>query len=448
MISKISKGKGFRGLLMYVAGKQDAELIGGNVSSNPQDAAREMGALRQYSACKTPVWHCSLSLSPQDRHLTNEEFAELARKFLQKMGLEHNQYTVYRHTDKEHAHVHIVANRIDLSPEHKVWNAWRDIKRAREAKSELEVEYNLCQVPHNPQFARPEISRGQQEEARRTGTLPPKQYCAEAIANASKFGTVHDFIMSLRSNGIEAVPNISTTGKMNGFSFRFGKKHYKGSQLRCSWRELAPKLHYDAERDNEFLFSLVPEDKHPAATPTAEPKEPRRQYAIYTRREWEKMGGAKDSDYRRAYRMISSGYSLRDVAAELRLQAPNLTERQLERILYSAGRFWIERNREKVQWAYRPRRSIRFSNDPMIFLLEVLALLVGAAIKAGFRGIEEHRTRKQIDGIATELQEMAQFAEERAYQRMEREQAYEREERERENPLLSRALELSQERSR
>ena len=449
MISKISKGKGFRGLLMYVAGKQDAELIGGNVSSNPQDAAREMGALRQYSACKTPVWHCSLSLSPQDRHLTNEEFAELARKFLQKMGLEHNQYTVYRHTDKEHAHVHIVANRIDLSPEHKVWNAWRDIKRAREAKSELEVEYNLCQVPHNPQFARPEISRGQQEEARRTGTLPPKQYCAEAIANASKFGTVHDFIMSLRSNGIEAVPNISTTGKMNGFSFRFGKKHYKGSQLRCSWRELAPKLHYDAERDNEFLFSLVPEDKHPAATPTAEPKEPRRQYCIYSAREWKKMGGEKQSDYRRVYRMINSGYSLRDVAAEMRLQNPSMSDKKIEKILMSTGKYWIQNNQDRLNWAYNSRkRYIRFSNDPAVMLIEVLALLVSTAIRASIKNIEKHQTAKRIDGISQELKDMANYAENRALQR--REQAYEREREreERENPLLRHAREISLERSR
>ena len=322
MISKISKGRGFSGLLAYVSGKKGAEYLCGNVSENPGQAAREMGILRQYSQCKTPVWHCSLSLSPSDRHLTNAEFAALAEKFIAKMGLSANQYCVWRHQDKAHSHIHIIANRIGMDEKHSTWNAWRDIKRAREAKSELEVEYNLCQVPHNPQFGKPEIPRGQQEEARRTGTLPPKQYCAETIACAVQRGNVRDFIQTLKDNGIEAIPNISSTGKMNGFSFRFGRKQYKGSQLRCSWRELAPKLHYDAERDNEFLFSLVPEDKHPAATPTAEPKEPRRQYCIYSAREWEKMGGDKNSNYRRAYKMLDKRYSMKDVAQELRLQNP------------------------------------------------------------------------------------------------------------------------------
>ena len=276
MIAKISKGKGFGGVLAYVANKNGAEYITGNVSTNPRTAAREMGTLKQYSRCRNPVWHCSLSLSPADRQLSNDEFAELARKFLQKMGLGGHQFAVWRHNDREHAHIHIICNRISLDEKHTIWNAWQDVTRAREAKLQLEAEYDLTPVPHTPQFGKPEIPRGQQEEARRTGTLPPKQYCAEAIANASKFGTVHDFIMSLRSNGIEAVPNISTTGKMNGFSFRFGKKHYKGSQLRCSWSSLKNKINY-SEKDNEFLFALLPEDKRPTATKAAEPKETRRQ---------------------------------------------------------------------------------------------------------------------------------------------------------------------------
>ena len=452
MISKISKGKGFRGLLMYVAGKQDAELIGGNVSSNPQDAAREMGALRQFSACKTPVWHCSLSLSPQDRNLSSAEFAELAEKFLRKMGIENNQYTVYRHRDKEHAHIHIIVNRIGLDARHGTWNSWQDITRAREAKLQLEAEFGLQQVVHNPKFACPEVGRGQLEEAKRKRVIPSKEYVARAIAEATQRGNVKDFITYLNNQGVQAVPNISqTTGRMNGFSFVFGRRHYRGSQLRCAWRELAPRLNYNAEKDNEFLYSLLPQEKRP--TPTAEPKEPpRRQYCIYTAKEWELMGGTKNSDYRRAYRMISDGYSLKDVAQELQLQNPGLNSRQIEKILFSSGKFWIENNRQKLSWAYRPRRSVRFSSDPTIMLIEVLALLISAAIKAGFRGIEEHRTRKQIDGISRELEDMAHYAEERVQKK--REQAYRHEERagrereERENPILSHAREISAEMSR
>ena len=448
MIAKISKGKGFGGVLAYVANKNGAEYITGNVSTNPRTAAREMGTLKQYSRCRNPVWHCSLSLSPADRQLSNDDFGELARKFLQKMGLEHNQYTVYRHTDREHAHVHIVANRIDLSPEHKVWNAWQDVTRARKAKAELEAQFNLIAVPHNPQFATPDISRGQREEARRKGVIPSKQYVAEAIASAIQRGNVRDFVQSLRVNGIEAIPNIANTGKMNGFSFRFGKKHYKGSQLKCSWASLKDRIGYDAEKDNDFLYSLLPTEKQPSRA--AEPKEPpRRQYCIYSLREWEKMGGEKNSNYRRAYRMINEGYSLRDIAQELKLQSPQLSEKQLRNILLQSGEFWIMNNKNKLSWAYNTRRrSIRFSSDPTIMLIEVLALLISAAIKASIHGIEKHQTAKRINTLSEELESMANYAENKALQR-EQEYKREREEREeRENPLLTHAREMSSERSR
>lgn len=442
MISKISKGRGFSGLLAYVSGKKGAEYLCGNVSENPGQAAREMGTLKQYSRCRNPVWHCSLSLSPQDRHLTNEEFAELAEKFLQKMGLENHQFAVYRHTDKEHAHIHIIVNRIGLDARHGTWNSWQDITRAREAKLQLEAEFGLQQVAHNPKFACPEVGRGQLEEAKRKRVIPSKEYVARVTAEATQRGNIKDFITYLNNQGVQAVPNISTTGRMNGFSFVFGRRHYKGSQLRCAWRELAPRLNYNAEKDNEFLYSLLP-----AATPAAEP--PRRQYCIYSAREWEKMGGEKQSDYRRAYRMISDGYSLKDVAQELKLQNPTMKDKQLSKILTSSGRYWIENNKQKLSWAYRPRRSVRFSNDPMIFLLEVLALLVMAALRAGLRGVEKHQTAKRINTLSEELESMANYAEERAQKKREQEYKREREEREREeNPLLSHARELSLERSR
>lgn len=452
MISKISKGRGFKGVIAYVSGKPGAEYIGGNVSENPKRAAREMGVLRRYSPCRSPVWHCSLSLSPEDKQLSNMEFLELAEKFLQKMGLENNQYTIYRHTDREHAHIHIICNRIGSNQNHVVWNAWQDIKRAREAKAELEAEFDLTPVPHNPRFATPEISRGEAEEARRKGVMPSKRYVAEAIAIAAGRSNVRDFVKSLNSQGVQVIPNISqSTGRMNGFSFLFGKRHYKGSQLRCSWKELSERLGYSPERDNAFLFSLVPEDKRSHKTEGARVQAPRQERTIYTSAEWHHMGGEKDSNYKRAYRMINSGYSLKDVAQELKLHNPTMSEQQLRRILYSSGKHWIENNRDKLAWAYNSRRRyIRFSQDPAIMLLQVLALLVGAAVKSILRGIEERHTTRKIDSLSQELREMRSYSEKKALKRlhMMMEQQEREREPERENLLLQHTREMSIERSR
>ena len=450
MISKISKGKGFRGLLMYISQKSSAEYLCGNVAENPHDAAVEMGALRQYSRCKTPVWHCSLSLSPQDRQLSNVEFAALAEKFIVKMGLSANQYCVWRHNDKAHSHIHIVANRICLSEKHEVWNSWQDIKRAREAKTELEHEFNLIETPYNPQFATPDIPRGQREEARRRGVMPSKQYVAEAIASAALTSNIREFVKSLNAQGIQTIPNISQTGRMNGFSFAFGKRHYKGSQLRCSWKELSERIHYSPDQDNEFLLSLLPEEKRPNRIEETRWQEPRRERTIYTSAEWQYMGGEKDSDYKRAYQMITDGYSIRDVAQELRRHNPNIPEKQLRWILYSSGKLWIENNTDKLAWAFNSRRRyIRFSQDPTVMLLQVLALLISAAVKVVIQGIEEHQAERRIYSLSRELMEMRDYAEKKAMQRLHRLERQERERMtERDSLLLAHARERSLERSR
>lgn len=448
MISKITKGSGFKGVLMYIAGKPGAEHIGGNVSQNPKEAAREMGILRQYSECKTPVWHCSLSLAPEDRQLTNKEFAEIGERFLEKIGLTNHQYTIFRHSDRAHSHIHIVVNRVDLSPKHQTWNAWQDVKRAREAKNQIEQEYCLQVVKHNPQFACPEISRGEQEKARRTRTIPAKQYVAKAIATASQTANVRAFVKSLNDNGITAVPNISNTGRMCGFSFVCGKQHYKGSQLRCAWKELSARLNYSPEQDNEFLVSLLPTDKQPLERITTERERPRRQYCIYTIREWKLMGGEKNSNYKRAYTMLNNRYSLKDIAQELRLQNPHITERQLNQILTQTGKLWIDNNLDKLEWAYHSRRrSFYFSSDPAVMLLEVLALLIGVAVRAGLRSIEKHQTAKQMEGLSEELRAMANYAESKARQRIERD-AMRHEQKPCKNLLLEHAWEMSMERSR
>ena len=125
---------------------------------------------------------------------------------------------------------------------------------------------------------------------------------------------------------------------------------------------------------------------------------------LSTHAEWLHMGGEGNSDYKRAYKMITEGYSMKDTAKELRLQTPNITEKQLQKILLRAGELWINNNRNKLLWAYNSRRRyIRFSQDPAVMLLQVLVLLVGAAVKAILRDIEERHTERQIDSSAKNL---------------------------------------------
>lgn len=68
---------------------------------------------------KSPVKHVSLAFSSQDisRFPDNEEgdalMAEIAKKWMEQMGIRNTQYIIARHHDTKHPHYHLVFNRID-----------------------------------------------------------------------------------------------------------------------------------------------------------------------------------------------------------------------------------------------------------------------------------------------------------------------------------------------
>lgn len=63
---------------------------------------------------KNPVYHISLDFAHEDApKLTDDLMVEIAREYMRRMGIVNTQYIVSRHTDREHQHLHIVANRVD-----------------------------------------------------------------------------------------------------------------------------------------------------------------------------------------------------------------------------------------------------------------------------------------------------------------------------------------------
>jgi hypothetical protein len=74
--------------------------------------AKEFGEVRNLRPkVGKAVLHVSLSAAPGE-HLSDEQWRQVATRYLQGMGLENNQYIVTRHLDTEHEHVHLLVNRI------------------------------------------------------------------------------------------------------------------------------------------------------------------------------------------------------------------------------------------------------------------------------------------------------------------------------------------------
>jgi hypothetical protein len=94
---------------------------------------------------------------------------------------------------------------------------------------------------------------------KRTGEPCPKTIIQESLeALLSRRLSTTEFVTQLVARNIRVVPNIASTGKMNGFSFEYQGIAFKASQLGkgYSWSALQNRLDYQPERDNDFLFSL------------------------------------------------------------------------------------------------------------------------------------------------------------------------------------------------
>lgn len=60
------------------------------------------------------VGHIALSWSVEDkRRLSSDNMAEVARLYMEQMGISDTQYLIVQHNDRPHPHLHIVYNRVD-----------------------------------------------------------------------------------------------------------------------------------------------------------------------------------------------------------------------------------------------------------------------------------------------------------------------------------------------
>lgn len=261
MKAKVERGAGFRGALDYGLGKgaNVCEIVGGNMSGQtPRALAAEFALSRQARPeVKRPVWHTSLSLPPGES-IDGDRWAALAADFMEGMGLSDHQYVVVRHHDTDKDHVHIIASRIALDG--KLYQGRFDAKRAIEMTQQLEVAHGLTRTKGLEDGPAPQSrpTQNELEQSDRTGEAPVRMRLQEIIDAAldGEPRTVIAFIDQMEAAGVTAVPNVASTGKMNGFSFQLDGVAFKASQLgkAYGWKSLQERgIEYEQERDGAEL---------------------------------------------------------------------------------------------------------------------------------------------------------------------------------------------------
>ena len=180
MIAKMVKGRGFRGALEYDLTKEKGRVIDSNMAGqNPRELAAEFGEIRKLRPnLGKAVLHVSLSAAPGEK-LTDEQWREVGQRYLRGMGFKDNQFVITRHTDTEHEHIHILANRITHAGE--VVSDGQDYKRQETIMREIERDYGLQRVAPSIEAERKAPTKGEIEGAIRTGQPSARQLRAHPI---------------------------------------------------------------------------------------------------------------------------------------------------------------------------------------------------------------------------------------------------------------------------
>ncbi len=123
MIAKISRGSSLYGALNYnyqKVEKQNAQVLStqkiiespdGSYSLQQLSRSFELHLLANRKTEK-PILHISLNPDPKDT-ISDTDFENMAHEYMRQMGYENQPFVVFKHTDIDRTHIHIVSVCVD-----------------------------------------------------------------------------------------------------------------------------------------------------------------------------------------------------------------------------------------------------------------------------------------------------------------------------------------------
>lgn len=151
MVAKISLGNSLYGAIVYNGekiNKENGRLLDTNKIYNDGsghiDIKRAFADFMQWMPTTTkterPMVHISLNPHPDDV-LSDAQLSAIAREYMEKMGFGDMPYMVYKHTDINRHHMHIVALRVKTDGS--CISDKNNFYRSKEITRELEKKYGL-----------------------------------------------------------------------------------------------------------------------------------------------------------------------------------------------------------------------------------------------------------------------------------------------------------------
>ncbi|MFE0256883.1 relaxase/mobilization nuclease domain-containing protein [Streptomyces sp. NPDC059010] len=192
------------------------------------------------------VWHCPVRTAPGDRHLTDTEWAEVARRIVHATGIAEYgddkacRWIAVRHADD---HIHLVATlkREDgRSP-----RRHEDGIRAQAECRKIEKEFGLQILNGGDRTAAQRPTSAERSKAERTGrTETSRETLRESVRHAlAGVASEEEFFHRLAEAGLRVEQRIAPSGDTLGYKVALpGDRNRDGEPIWFSGSKLAPDL--------------------------------------------------------------------------------------------------------------------------------------------------------------------------------------------------------------
>ena len=159
MIAKIGKGSNMYGAILYNQQKVEAENGAVLLLNKIPDTIDGKYSVAYFNKCFEPylsaniktektVRHISLNPDPKDK-VSDEQFTEMAEEYMERMGYGNQPYIVFKHTDIDRTHIHIVSTCVGIDGR-KIPDDY-DHLRSMAICRDLEAKYNLNKAAEQKQ---------------------------------------------------------------------------------------------------------------------------------------------------------------------------------------------------------------------------------------------------------------------------------------------------------
>ncbi|MGW3185030.1 relaxase/mobilization nuclease domain-containing protein [Kitasatospora sp. NPDC001119] len=232
------------------------------------------------------IWHCSVRADPGDRHLDDNDWANIARRIVHATGIAPEgdttacRWVAVRHADD---HIHIAATLV--RQDGRLANLSFDRRKAQAEARLIEKEYGLRRLNPGDGTAAKNPTSAERFKAERTGrTETPRETLRDAVRQAvAGADSEEEFFTRLREAGLRVKLRHLPSGDLTGYNVALpGDRNRTGEPIWFSGSKLAPDLSLPRIRlrlDSASTTGTTKPGSHRARTGRSTPARRRRDAA-------------------------------------------------------------------------------------------------------------------------------------------------------------------------